>query len=220
MSIEQPVIDLDIDNHNYEIKIVNIDDKTFYRASDISSILMIKNIHSSIVNVKSSEKFLLKSKTKGGKQSVLYLSNDAIKQIVSKSRSALAPKLAKALGFDILNTYVYSTESDTIEKIMESFKGEKMITQYVVGNYKIDLYFPDYKLAIECDEIYHQKNIVSTKDTHRQEYIENKLNCKFIRFAPSNKDFNIFQIINQIYTHIKINFDEDGTLITTYRLEL
>ena len=30
-----------------------------------------------------------------------------------------------------------------------------MIDQYTVDNYRIDLYFPKHKLAIECDEFDH-----------------------------------------------------------------
>jgi very-short-patch-repair endonuclease len=35
---------------------------------------------------------------------------------------------------------------------MDSFRNEEMIEQYTVLKYRIDLYFPRYKLAIECDE--------------------------------------------------------------------
>ena len=31
-----------------------------------------------------------------------------------------------------------------------------MIEQYHVDGYRIDLYFPEYKLAIECDEFGHR----------------------------------------------------------------
>ena len=35
---------------------------------------------------------------------------------------------------------------------MDGFEGENMQTQYSVLGHKIDLYFHDYKLAIEVDE--------------------------------------------------------------------
>ena len=38
---------------------------------------------------------------------------------------------------------------------MENFKGEDMETQFQVLNYRIDLYFHDYKLTIEVDERNH-----------------------------------------------------------------
>ena len=39
---------------------------------------------------------------------------------------------------------------------MDAFEGENMQTQYSVLGYKIDLYFNDYKLAIEFDEKSHK----------------------------------------------------------------
>ena len=46
---------------------------------------------------------------------------------------------------------------------MSSFEGENMQTQYVLG-YRIDLYFHDYKIAIEIDESGHSdRNIANEK---------------------------------------------------------
>ena len=43
---------------------------------------------------------------------------------------------------------------------MDAFEGENMQTQYSVLGYKINLYFHDYKLAVEVDEKGHKyKNI-------------------------------------------------------------
>ena len=39
---------------------------------------------------------------------------------------------------------------------MDAFEGENMKTQYSVLEYRIDLYFHDYKLALEVDEKGHK----------------------------------------------------------------
>ena len=39
---------------------------------------------------------------------------------------------------------------------MDTFEGENMETQYHVLNYRIDLYFHGYKLAVEIDENGHK----------------------------------------------------------------
>ena len=39
---------------------------------------------------------------------------------------------------------------------MDTFEGEDMENQYSALNYRIDLYFHDYKLTIEIDEKGHQ----------------------------------------------------------------
>ena len=94
-------------------------------------------------------------------------------------------------------------ETEYINNILKTFDGEKMITQYAIGNYMIDLYFIDYKIAIECDEFFHQS--YDKKDEElRQKNIENKLECKFIRFNPDKDSFDIFEVINKIYLLIKL----------------
>ena len=60
----------------------------------------------------------------------------------------------KNLGFtlhDVINT----KEQTIINSIKDTFEGEHMQTQYNVIVYRIDLYFHEYKLAIEVDELGH-----------------------------------------------------------------
>ena len=56
-------------------------------------------------------------------------------------------------------------EESVTTKIMEVLLNEKIIPQYSVLNYKIDLYFSEHKLAIEVDE---------KGDTDRDEKNENE----------------------------------------------
>ncbi len=81
---------------------------------------------------------------------------------------------------------------------MDTFCGENMIKQFRINKYYIDLYFEDYRLAIECDEKH--DNILY--DSKRENEIIDELNCVFIRYKPYDKDFNIFKILNKIYLHI------------------
>ena len=69
------------------------------------------------------------------------------------------------------------------------------VEEYRVLNYKIDLYFPNHNIAIECDEYFHKDKLL--EDGIRQEEIENELGCKFIRFEP-RKDLNVGIVINNI----------------------
>ena len=52
---------------------------------------------------------------------------------------------------DVINT----KEETVINSIKYAFEGEDMQTQYTVLGYRIDLYFHEYKLAIEVDELGH-----------------------------------------------------------------
>ena len=49
-----------------------------------------------------------------------------------------------------------SNEQEALSQIMQAFRGEEMIHQFCPGKYRIDLYLPEYKLAIEWDEFGHR----------------------------------------------------------------
>lgn len=87
-------------------------------------------------------------------------------------------------------------------QIIQVFCKENYTPQKSVGKYSVDLYFPDYNLAIECDEHNHtDRNAIYEKN--KQKYIENNLGAKFLRFNPDDNNFNILDIISQIHYHIK-----------------
>ena len=46
----------------------------------------------------------------------------------------------------------WKKEQTVIKSIMDTFEGEYMQAQYCVLGYNINIYFHDYKLAIEFDE--------------------------------------------------------------------
>ena len=60
--------------------------------------------------------------------------------------------------------------------------------------YRIDLYFHEYKLAIEVDELRHADRNINN-EIERQKALEKELNCVFIRINPDEKNFNIFKEI-------------------------
>ena len=99
---------------------------------------------------------------------------------------------------DVINT----KEQTIINSIKDAFEGEDMQTQYTVIGQRIDLYFHEYKLAIEIDELGHNDRNIEF-EIQRQKTLERELNCVFIRINPDEKGFNIFKEINKIHKHIK-----------------
>ena len=77
-----------------------------------------------------------------------------------------------------------------------------MQTQYKVLSYRIDLYFQDYKLAMEIDENRHSNRYIDY-EIKKQKVIEQETGCKFIRIDPDKEEFDIFRAINEIFRHIK-----------------
>jgi len=132
----------------------------------------------------------------------IFINERGLKSLIRKSRMCKASELAKTFGIDLLNHKYECKESETIGAIIKSFSGEKMIQQHSVLDYRLDLYFPDYNLAIECDENNHNDRNISD-ERRRQRRITKKIKCQWVRFNPDSEDFNIFQIINKIFIIIK-----------------
>ena len=61
-----------------------------------------------------------------------------------------------------------------------------MQTQYSVLGYRIDIYFYDYKLAIEVDEKGQKERNIG-HEIKRQKAIEKELGFEFIRINPDEK---------------------------------
>lgn len=178
-----------------------------FKASDIGKILNIKNIHST--QISECYKVKVTTLTNGGNQSVMFYTEDGVKQLLSRTRKANACALANIFGVQVFDQISIDYEASTLAKIKTSFEGETMIEQYTVGSYRIDLYFPKYKLAIECDEKQHGYTANITSDQVRQSYIEDKLKCKFLRYKPHDDDFDIFVVIQSIFNHIKLHSVEE-----------
>ena len=77
-----------------------------------------------------------------------------------------------------------------------------MQTQYSVLDYRTEIHFHDYKLAIEVDEKGHEDRNID-HEIKRQKALEKELSCEFISVNPDEEDFNIFKAINEIHRHIK-----------------
>ena len=88
-------------------------------------------------------------------------------------------------------------EQEYIGHIIIVFLHKKPKRQFSIGDYRIDLYFPKEKIAIECDEFGHKDRNQEYEET-RENFITDQLKCKFIRFNPDEPNFSIFAVIDRI----------------------
>ena len=72
-------------------------------------------------------------------------------QIIIDCRTTPAVNFKNKSGFN-LHDPTMTQEQSILSKIVTLFAGEKIILQDNVLGYRIDAYFPKYKLAIEVDE--------------------------------------------------------------------
>jgi very-short-patch-repair endonuclease len=189
----------------YECDIIfnDVEPYTLYRTSHIGNILELSNIRCQTSTFNNTEKVNIKVCTSGGKQLCSYLTYKGLLKLLYKSRKPSYVDFCKLIGIDIYNYMILTIENETLEKIQKVFNGEEMIMQHKILNYRVDLYFPKYKIIIECDETHHHSRNNIIQDINRENNIKEILcDCKFIRYDPYDKDFCIFNVINQIYKTI------------------
>lgn len=174
---------------------------TLYSANEIGKKLNIKDIKSSCRFFNNSEKKKIKRQTIGGEQDILFLTIYGLIKILNKSRKPESINFSKIININLYQHKFSSIECDTLNIITDAFNDENIALQYPVDKYKIDLYFIDYKIAIECDESHHLYN--AEEDLIRQNRIIELLNCQFIRYSPLDDNFDILDIINKIFKIIK-----------------
>lgn len=184
---------------NVKILTEEKDNKKIYylfKAADIGKVLGIKNMRSSIQDFNNEESIIRNTYTIGGNQKTLFLTEKGIKRLICSSRKVEAVKFAIKLGINVNYKYVAS-EISFIIAIKKAFKGEDIQLQYPIDKYRLDLYFPEYKLAIEFDENSHRYR--NPQDLARERFIKEKINCNFIRIKEKS---DIFDNINEIYNYI------------------
>ncbi len=78
-------------------------------------------------------------------------------------------------------------------------------TQFAIGMYRIDLYLPDFKIAVECDEFNHTQ-YDRLDDERRQTFITQQLACRWVRFDPYTDEFCTFALIRRILKFVPITY--------------
>ena len=129
------------------------------------------------------------------------VSEDGMIELLVGSQQPLAKELAEYMSIKIIGHKYVCKEACTIYTIQNVFEGISMKRQFNIGSYRIDFYFPEHKLAIECDEHNHKDRDINY-EIRRQKFLEDQLNCKFIRYNPDAKDFIIESVLNKIFQYI------------------
>lgn len=149
-----------------------------------------------------------------GKPIPAYIDQVSILKLLTTVRRVIPKDLYIGFG---LSPYaiVLTTEQTYIGIIVNSFKDILDIKlQFAVGDYKVDAYIPELKLAVECDEFGHQ-DIDLDYENERQLFIEKTIGCTFLRFNPHDSAFSIGNVINTINKMI-IKKRENATLSNLY----
>jgi very-short-patch-repair endonuclease len=202
----------EINGKKLAIKIVGTSEKPWFKADDVCKALGYKSTAMAIQqHIKARDKSSLNSIISGsspdgpkidaryeGQQP--YITKRGCEILMSKCKKLRDKNFIKTFAADwALNVNIVqdTKEQEFIGAIRKAFSHIPMEPQFRIGDYRIDLYFPSLKIAVECDEHGHSDRDVS-KEIARQEYIENQLNCRFLRFNPDAKNFCIYDVINEL----------------------
>lgn len=139
----------------------------------------------------------------------ILISRDGAIEILIKTRkrvSADVLHLFKKFNIDTTNKKCLTKEQQTLSSITNVFKTEDFNDQFKVGNYYLDLYFPLYRIVVECDENGHSDRKPGD-ERKRMDYVNNEIKIDYenwIRFNPDAEDFDISKVIGRIHTLMKM----------------
>ena len=122
---------------------------------------------------------------------------NGIRAILQLSDTPLFKKMSL---FEYFGEKVYypieRDEHKYLQVIMDTFRDKETKREYVLGDYRADLIFPNEKVLIECDE-YGHKHYCQVKEKERELFFESQ-GYTIVRFNPNEKNFRIGLVIADI----------------------
>ena len=161
-------------------------------------------------NFSENEDWIFQPRTSQASPDMYYLTQHCLEIAVARMRPREVNKAQTIVNVaNITIQYIRRFEPVGVESItflMKSFAGIlKMSPEYVVGDYRIDLYIHQHRIAVECDEDNH-KRYCEEKEADRTYYIEVKLpGIRWLRFNPNEENFEMAAIVNDL---CKLVFDK------------
>lgn len=170
-----------------------------------------KNYKENIHYIIEHDKFLYKG-TRGGANKIEFMITDATFELLKNSynlRNRYIVELSDSVKCINIGMCI---ENQTVGFIENSFVGSiNCKRQYMFGKYKVDLYFPDYKLVVECDENNHDdRNHI--QELVRENYITS-LGNTFIRYNPNVSLFDLSNVLKEIHIAIFAKIQKNNNLI-------
>ncbi len=118
-----------------------------------------------------------------------------LEPLLARSRIPIERKL-EMLGRAAIPLVRY-TEIEIHAQVCQALAHFRGVQQYQVKQYRVDLYYPKERVAVECDE--HGHNAYDAKaEIDRHNTISDTLKCSWVRYNPYATDFDIFHLIHKI----------------------
>ena len=192
----------------YKIKTISVDGGVkWFNACQCASALGYANTNKAIkdhvdMNDKTICRKLIKEdflhELSYNQQNTIYINRHGVMSLILKSKLPKSVAVAEKCGVHINHKYLRK-ETEIILSIQEflttlniSFEFQKTISSY-----RIDLYIPEYKIVIEIDEEGHKDRCVKY-ERKREQIIQDKLECSFLRFNPDAKTFSLVKCLAEL----------------------
>ena len=141
-----------------------------------------------------------KKEKRGGHNKIIYMLTEEAFELLKNSFN-LRNRYIVNISDNVkcINNIGMCIENQTIGFIENAYSGILNVKrQYTIGKYRVDLYFIDYKLVIECDENNHDD-----RDPIQEKNRENYITClgnTIIRFNPNDSGFDLSNVLRDINT--------------------
>jgi very-short-patch-repair endonuclease len=139
----------------------------------------------------------ISSDSRGGQNKITYMLTDYTFELIKNSYNMRNRYIADISDNIKCVNISMSIETQTIGFIANSFCDVVVCKrQHAFAQYKVDLYFPEQNLVIECDENNHDDRDIHEEKT-REEYILS-LGKTMIRFNPNHNKFDLSFVLREI----------------------
>lgn len=153
-----------------------------------------QNVHYIVIPLKRVES---DKKKHGGHNKIDFLLTDEGFTLLENSFNLRNRNIISISPNTKMMKYVMPIETQTIGFIVNSYgKSVETVRQYYVGSYRVDLYFPKYKIIVECDEFDH-KDRDKKYESERETYLILQGN-KIIRYNPNDPNFDLSDVLQKI----------------------
>jgi very-short-patch-repair endonuclease len=177
----------------------------FFNSQKVRLVEFIKNNFKENIHYIIRKEYNNEKKGSGGHNKINYLLTDYTFNITQTTFNLKHRYVRNFLDNVEHINILMSLENQTIGWIENSYKDvERIKRQYIIGTYKVDLYFKDYKLVVECDENNHEDRD-EKYEFERQKFIIST-GKSIIRFDPNNKNFDLSFVLREIHKFIKNYF--------------
>jgi very-short-patch-repair endonuclease len=139
----------------------------------------------------------VKQERRGGHNRVDILLTEEAFELLQNSYNLRNKNITELSSNIKITKLVMPIETQTIGFIENTYRNYvETIRQFIIGKYRVDLYFPQHNIVVECDEFGHVDRDKIYEHT-REQYLISQGNT-IIRFNPNEPNFDLSNVLNQI----------------------